>query len=87
MAVYAVHHTNPPPPFQNPTKQVQEVGASFPGLAEKFGLKIDPAVVRVKGRFLPGPKITVRGSNGREATEQVRGSVYVHVVCGSCVCR
>lgn len=37
--------------------------------------QVEPAAVRVKGRFLPGPKVTVRGSNGREQTEQVRHQV------------
>ncbi len=46
--------------------------AGSPGLAQRFGLAVEPSVVRVKGRFLPGPKVTVRGANGNPLTEQVR---------------
>ena len=55
-----------------PNLQVQEMVAGSPGLAQRFGLTVEPSVVRVKGRFLPGPKVTVRGANGNPLTEQVR---------------
>lgn len=61
-----------PTPPTHPHTQVESMVSNSSGLAERFGLQVEPSVVRVRGRFLQGPKVTVRGSNGRELSEQVR---------------
>lgn len=48
--------------FNKVYTQVQAMAAGSggaEGLASSFGLKLEPKVVRVKGRFLPGPKVCV----------------------------
>jgi hypothetical protein len=72
------------PPTQPTNQQVQDMVAGSPGLARRFGLTVEATVVRVKGRFLPGPKVTVRGSNGNHLTEQV--CMYVCGRVGGFVC-
>ena len=57
--------------FNKVVTQVSEMIRSSSGLANAFGLKLGEDVVRVRGRFLNGPKVTVKGSNGQPLTEQV----------------
>ena len=50
--------------FNKVYQQVQSMAANEGSLAASFGLTLEPKVMRVKGRFLPGPKVRKGGRDG-----------------------